>query len=538
MLPIELIGDLHEKDPIETIRISPADADKGFSNKGLSDKVAGDALYHFASFFKRSWRSNDILWGRLDGLCQIIETLLTARKLREIAGAPAGRERLRGFFFDPEGKWIPEMRSAWLFPNAGKKTQEELERWIEDMLLEKTAGEEKPDPLDDEVFAEQIKLLIEAAQLEILHNDVPSVVSDALEEQTLWNQFRISPVKPPQTSQLRADGGADGNDDLFSFRQGGGTIDHFVGTVAAAAQSFTLADQLKDDDSAPRPRDTKLGKIFRYHYRVGTEELLRDLPSLVLLEILAVALLVLRNCILTVFGPNARKVKKNMLFFLGVDLPLRTFYGTVLFLRRAPQAWVALQIGLSVLALLTLLVGVTWRNEILFSPTSQGPQLQLKWFAVFIAVPLVVLVSQGVFLWRGRIGKWRWIPVLRAVLIGALLLAPLLVLFLTFQTLSELAIRNAATLYEIAHQAIAGRLPVPGWMAHLVTGVAVAGSFVGVVLLLWGLNRMGRSQPLSEEELRYALENYFSLEKLTLLARRLFRLDQREFEESVSPPRC
>ena len=241
MLPIELIGDLHEKDPIETIRISPADADKGFSNKGLSDKVAGDALYHFASFFKRSWRSNDILWGRLDGLCQIIETLLTARKLREIAGTLAGRERLRGFFFDADGKWIPEMRSAWLFPNAGKKTQEELERWIEDMLLEKKAHEEKPDPLADEVFAEQIKLLIEAAQLEILHNDVPSVVSDALEEQTLWNQFRISPVKPPQTSPSSAPTEAlTATYDLFSFRQGGGAIDHFVGTVAAAAQSFTL----------------------------------------------------------------------------------------------------------------------------------------------------------------------------------------------------------------------------------------------------------------------------------------------------------
>ena len=57
----------------------------------------------------------------------------------------------------------------------------------------------------------------------------------------------------------------------------------------------------------------------------------------------------------------------------------------------------ALHIGLSVLALLTLLVGVTWRNQILFSPTSQGPQLQLKWFASLIAVPLVALVSQGVF---------------------------------------------------------------------------------------------------------------------------------------------
>ena len=72
-------------------------------------------------------------------------------------------------------------------------------------------------------------------------------------------------------------------------------------------------------------------------------------------------------------------------------------------------------------------------------------------------------------------------------------------------------------------------------MAHIITGLALAGSFLGVALRLWWLNRMGRSQPLSEEELRYALENYFSLEKLTLLARRLFGLDQRQFEEWVKP---
>ena len=108
MLPIELIGDLHEKDPIETIRISPADANKGFSDKGLSDKVAGDALYHFASFFKRSWRSNDILWGRLDGLCQIVETLLTPDKLREIAGNPAGARGCARFSSTQTGSGFPK----------------------------------------------------------------------------------------------------------------------------------------------------------------------------------------------------------------------------------------------------------------------------------------------------------------------------------------------------------------------------------------------------------------------------------------------
>src|SRR5207237_280530 len=84
LFPIELIAGLHEKDIIKTVRISPADADKGFSNKGLSDKVSGDALYHFGGFFKRSWRSNDILWGRLDSLCQLVESLLTPERLVEV----------------------------------------------------------------------------------------------------------------------------------------------------------------------------------------------------------------------------------------------------------------------------------------------------------------------------------------------------------------------------------------------------------------------------------------------------------------------
>ena len=47
LFPIEMMAGLREKDIIETIRISPRDAQKGFSRSGFSDKVAGDALYHF-----------------------------------------------------------------------------------------------------------------------------------------------------------------------------------------------------------------------------------------------------------------------------------------------------------------------------------------------------------------------------------------------------------------------------------------------------------------------------------------------------------
>ena len=57
------------------------------------------------------------------------------------------------------------MRSAWLFPNAGRKTQDELENWIVNLLSEDEGKRQAA--LADETFAEQIKLLIEAAQLEI-----------------------------------------------------------------------------------------------------------------------------------------------------------------------------------------------------------------------------------------------------------------------------------------------------------------------------------------------------------------------------------
>ena len=54
LFPLEMVGGLHEKDIIETIRISPKDAQRGFSDNTLMNKVSGDAVYHFGGFFKRS----------------------------------------------------------------------------------------------------------------------------------------------------------------------------------------------------------------------------------------------------------------------------------------------------------------------------------------------------------------------------------------------------------------------------------------------------------------------------------------------------
>ncbi len=71
--PIEVIGNLGERDPIEIVRISPKDATHICSDPGK--KLAGDTLFHFGGFLKKKWRENDIMWGRLDAAELIIRTL-------------------------------------------------------------------------------------------------------------------------------------------------------------------------------------------------------------------------------------------------------------------------------------------------------------------------------------------------------------------------------------------------------------------------------------------------------------------------------
>src|SRR5204863_6503874 len=78
-----------------TVRFSPSDAQKAFSKRDLSMKLSGDAFAHFAGFFKRSWRSNDILWGRLDGLCQLTELLFCEGRLKAITDRDDQRTRIR-----------------------------------------------------------------------------------------------------------------------------------------------------------------------------------------------------------------------------------------------------------------------------------------------------------------------------------------------------------------------------------------------------------------------------------------------------------
>jgi hypothetical protein len=148
------------------------------------------------------------------------------------------------------------------------------------------------------------------------------------------------------------------------------------------------------EEAAAQPRDTRLGRFFRLRYKVGAEQLTRDIPTLVLLEILATALLVMRNAALALFGDNAGRIKRNLLYRLGLSLPLRVFHALVSLSRRAPGVGLGVLIGLFGLSLIALLVGILGRAHIFFP----GNVFSLAWFAAFIVVPLLLLCSIGYIL--------------------------------------------------------------------------------------------------------------------------------------------
>ena len=96
--PYQYLSDVQNNSPIKLVRISPNDADKGFGkDKGLEEKLAGDQFRAFGGFFKKSWRSNDILWGRLDGVNRIVDGLLTSESLKAFSGVVSRQIKIGQF---------------------------------------------------------------------------------------------------------------------------------------------------------------------------------------------------------------------------------------------------------------------------------------------------------------------------------------------------------------------------------------------------------------------------------------------------------
>jgi patatin-related protein len=75
LFPIQSVAGAGERDNVEVLRMSPRDAHL-LHKPGGGNKLDGIGFAHFRGFFKRQYRENDYLWGRLDAAERMIGIVL------------------------------------------------------------------------------------------------------------------------------------------------------------------------------------------------------------------------------------------------------------------------------------------------------------------------------------------------------------------------------------------------------------------------------------------------------------------------------
>ncbi len=434
LYPMELAGGLDCKDIIRTVRVSPLDAQRGFSRRNMKDKVTGTGFHHFGAFFKQSWRSNDILWGRLDGICQLAECLLRRDRLDSMLKSSDGLWTLQQTFGlrDAADNWVGKipvqhhLQPAQLFPNCSPQSQRALQSWLESLLsndaaLRLAALESLPDRLDDEpaqaTHDDPLELLIEMAQYEVINQDFQTVAEDAAAEQLEWNYYKAPPdlarkMEEKQKAPVHFDP-AQG-----AFMAGAGFLNPSLMPLASAAAATVGINLIKGSQPADgaTPAATPLGKYFS-NFKVGTTDLAESLPQVVLLDIMAPAAMVLRNCVLTAMGQAGRKVQSRHAYRYFLDWPLRIFHSYLHWWRRTPADERYWRITLWCVAAALLLLGIVARNSIIFLPGG----FSMVWFGVLIVVPVVVITL--LYVLRKQSGKTILLILACAAILSAVALA-------------------------------------------------------------------------------------------------------------------
>lgn len=370
--PIEVVAGIRERDVIEIERISPIDARGGLSDRAAVDKVCGQRLGHFGAFFKRSWRSNDVLWGRLDAAAQLVPRLLGQRSgyaaLRASIDDDGTRRALAALVAqleqDSSALPLPADRRAALF--------EWLIALSDELPARRTAALERLEaaPGPDH----PCELLVLAAQHEILRDGLESVFVDAAHEQLTWNTYRM-PVTKPEPPRLRLDV------ENLSFVTGDTTLEPATVALAVAAISGEAAAQL-------RAEPERAARYFADRYRVGSETL-DSLPRLVLLDLLVRTLSVTRNCLLFAMGDRAKSVQSHLLYRIFLGWPLSALAALSATLRRAPRHQHTFVVSAVLYIALSCVIVLFWYSPVIYD---QG-RLQLTGALVFIGAPALLAAA-------------------------------------------------------------------------------------------------------------------------------------------------
>jgi hypothetical protein len=172
---------LHNSQQISFAQLTPEAPDPIFSAEpftkkrfpSVEDKLCGAILGHFGAFYRRSWRANDFMWGRLDASARIVEMLVGSQRSKHIHDAD-GHEPWRVL--------------AAALTRSGPEQRELLKEALADLdvlpaddaqLEERLAQVLRDDLLGDERGEKTRAICRRAVQFEILCEELQYVVSEA-----------------------------------------------------------------------------------------------------------------------------------------------------------------------------------------------------------------------------------------------------------------------------------------------------------------------------------------------------------------------
>jgi patatin-related protein len=416
LYPIELVSRLRGQDVPKIARVSPFDAQTGLSHRPMDQKVLGRLYGHFGAFLKRSWRANDILWGRLDGACELVDVLLDKERMAEHLAVDGGaRAALRAAIAatrgDPEALPLPqgqrESLLAWLDKLASDDASVREGALVALSRVDPSDGASGARPLSANDAFDPRALLIEAAQLEALKKELATVVADAAAEQLTWNAY---PKGDRALAKVEASAHAlQWLPATGPFIPGKGALDPAViaATTAFVAQSVSTTISASQD---------KLSSYFNDHYRVG-DETLACIPRVVVFEWMARAFVVGRNALLRSLDDRvADRVRDHPAYALVLGRPPRAVAATAAMLRRAPASLVAFVVAAVAYVLVSIAVLVLWWHPVVVDAeggTSSG-SMNTAGVTLFVVLPLACVATvrilvglpDGPLVWLIRSLKW------------------------------------------------------------------------------------------------------------------------------------
>ena len=341
LFPIQTGSGFESTDVIRVVRFSPLDAQRGLSRGPTSSKVCGSALGAFGGFFKKSWRANDIMVGRFDACCQLLECLLTKERLADL---PAGRT------------FQPAQLSHWF----GKLDNAEI------VTLTSTINTylRKPREATEETWNDLLDEIVAAAHKEIEDEEWPRVVACALQQEYAWGRYKRNSGSPREAF----------DDKNLVWNRAQKNPDEVLMNVAAHA--------IATGEIAPYKPGSIAGRPF-----------LDELPLTILQELGFLAGIRLEKSVLASIKNDGirERVQKNHLRHITTGMVIPVLYQLARIRRTQPESVIVINTAIPVACLSVIALALVL---MIF-------KLDVRWLVGFEVLGIAVL-TLGIWTWLFR----------------------------------------------------------------------------------------------------------------------------------------